>query len=155
MKRSLLVLSLSAALLLAGCGTTMPQRPLPEKSVPADISQADIREAVLKAVGMRKWMLVSEKPGLITVAYPSGAKAAKFQATYNVKYDADSYEVTYVSSYGLDERVGCNDPKATTKNTWRDVPCVHRKVFLWMRNLSKDIDQILIRKASSKNAPAK
>ena len=155
MQKTLLALGLSAALLLAGCGTTMPQRPLPEKSVPANISQADIRDAVIQAVSMRNWKLVSEKPGLVTVAYPSGAKAAKFQATYNVKYDADSYEITYVSSYGLDERVGCNDPKATTKNNWRDVPCYHRNVNRWMVNLSYDIDRILSRTAATKNSPLK
>lgn len=121
----------------------------------AELFKASPRAAVLQAAQLRQFKIVSEKPGLMTVAYPMGAKAEKFLATYNVKYDADSFEVVYVSSYGLGDRVGCNDPKAMTKNNWRDVPCYHRNVGRWMTNLAYDIDRLLARKAATTDAPAK
>lgn len=143
MKRSLLALSLSSALLLAGCGATVPILQQPAQQVSAPVDANVIHEAILKASTLRHWKLVADKPGVVTLAYPSGPKAEHFQSTYNIEYDAHTYRIKYISSYGLDENIGCPSAQDRASST-----CAHRNVNNWQIKLGRDIARVLDQRAA-------
>lgn len=129
-----------ASMLLTGCGTTTPVVNPPEQSAPAQVSSTKMHQAIMRAAQLRKWRIVNDEPGVVTLAYPGSAKAVHFEAIVKVTYDARRYKVSYVSSRGLDERKGCVNPEMTGRNKFDDKAlCVHRNVNRWMNNLSADI----------------
>lgn len=129
-----------ASILLTGCVTTAPVVNPPEQSAPAQVSSTKMHQAIMRAAQLRKWRIVSDEPGVVTLAYPGSAKAVHFEAIVKVTYDARQYKVSYVSSRGLDERKGCVNPEIKGRNKFDDnALCVHRNVNRWMNNLSADI----------------
>ena len=71
-------------------------------------SDARIHEAIKQAAQMRKWGIVSDKPGKVLLVYPTNNRSLHYQATVSVTYGKGSYKVEYVKSRGLDEkRNGC------------------------------------------------
>lgn len=103
-----------------------------------------MHDAIIRAAQMRKWRIVSDEPGLVTLAYPGSAKAIHFEATVKVAYDSRHYKISYVSSRGLGEKKGCVNPQLEGHNKYDDnAVCVHRNVNRWMNNLSTDILKIL------------
>ena len=132
--------ALSACVMLTACVTTAPLVNPREQTVSFQTTQDKMRSAILDAAKTRKWRVVHDEPGAMTLAYPGTAKAVHFEAIVKVDYDADSYQVSYVSSRGLDERQGCVNPKLSGKNKFdENIICVHRNVNRWMNNLSADI----------------
>ena len=77
------------------------------------------------------------------LAYPSGPKAEHFQATYNIEYDAHTYRIKYISSYGLDENIGCPSAQDRASST-----CAHRNVNNWQIKLGRDIARVLDQRAA-------
>ena len=141
-KTAACALTLSACVLLTACMTTSPLVNPREQTVPHQVTQNKMHSAVLDAAQLRKWRVVSDKPGVMTLAYPGSAKAVHFEAIVKVTYDNDSYQVSYVSSRGLDEKKGCRN----SQNKYdEDLICVHRNVNRWMNNLSADIMNSLYR----------
>lgn len=96
--------ALASSLLLTGCGVTTPLVNPQEQSAPAQITQSQMHNAIIRAAQLRKWRIVSDQPGVVTLAYPGSAKAIHFEAIVKVTYDARRYKVSYVSSRGLDEK---------------------------------------------------
>ncbi len=134
-RSSLLTLAVASPLILAGCGTTVPVRTMSQGYVTEGTPVATVHEAVLRAAELRYWRIVSDDPGVMTLAYPAGPKAQQFEAIVRVDYDARNFRVEYVSSRGLNEERGCGKDK--------DVVCAHRNVNNWMINLDKDIRRFL------------
>ena len=134
-RSSLLALAVASPLILAGCGTTVPVRTMSQGYVTEGTPVATVHEAVLRAAELRYWRIVSDDPGVMTLAYPAGPKAQQFEAIVRVDYDARNFRVEYVSSRGLNEERGCGKDK--------DVVCSHRNVNNWMINLDKDIRRFL------------
>lgn len=128
------------ALVLAGgvSAATLITPEMPSVFVP-EISKSAAHDAIVKAAEMRKWRIVEDKSGLMSLAYPgSGPRAEKHELIVQVKYDGKTYSVKYVKSRGLDEDHACYAAKKT------DDPndfCIHRNVPKWMRNLVIDIQR--------------
>ncbi len=135
-RSALLGLALASALILAGCGATVPVRTMSQGYVTEGTPVATVHEAVLRVAELRYWRVVSDDPGVVTLAYPAGPKAQQFEAIVRVNYDARNFRVEYVSSRGLNEGHNCTKDK--------DVVCAHRNVNNWMINLDKDIRRFLV-----------
>lgn len=125
-KLSLLLTAAASSLLLLGCGATVITN-VPQQQVSAQSASA-MRSAIRTAATDRRFRIVSDKPGVMRLAYPNTAKSAQFEALFDVKYSASGFSVSYVSSRGLDEKP-CNDGQV----------CGHRNINKWMRTLSGDI----------------
>ena len=137
-RKSLVAASLAAALLLSGCGTTTPLKNPEPTTITVEATPANVRDAIIDSAYSRNWRIVNQRSGEVQLAYPSGAKAQHFEAIVKVTYSADQYAISYMSSRGLDERIGCGSHE--------DVTCLHRNVNRWMNNLNKDILSRLYRK---------
>ena len=111
--RLLCAAALTSAFLLTGCGTTTPVVNPGQQYAPTQVNAKQMHEAIVMAAHQRKWRILSDKPGEMLRAYPGSAKATKFEARVKVDYTAKDYQVSYVSSRGLDERKGCVNTKAT------------------------------------------
>lgn len=72
--------ALASSLLLTGCGVTTPLVNPQEQSAPAQITQSQMHNAIIRAAQLRKWRIVSDQPGVVTLAYPGSAKAIHFEA---------------------------------------------------------------------------
>lgn len=130
----------AGALVLAGCGASVPVRTMPLEYLPTGHQVADVHNAVLQAAKLRHWRVVRDEPGVVTLAYPSGKKALSFEATFRVTYDDRNFRVEYLSSRGLNEKKGCVDGS----NGFReDIVCAHRNINNWMINLDRDIRRFL------------
>ena len=132
--------AIAASVLLSGCAVPTPVvNPRPQE-VTAQISAQTMHDAIVKAAQQRKWRIVSDEPSRMTLAYPGTAKAVHFEAIVRVDYTAKDYRISYVSSRGLDERMGCVNPKIQGGNSYdENALCAHRNVNRWMNNLSAHI----------------
>ena len=128
----------AARLLLTGCSTLAPiEEPVPVQA-PAGTSAADMRTAIRQAASTLRFRFVSETDHAVRLSYPSHPeKREKFHADFEVRYDAEHFEVHYLTSDGLGEQMGCRNAPADR--------CVHHNVMRWMRNLSYKIDGCLAR----------
>lgn len=129
----LLAGALACTAILAGCSTSRPLFVPPEQNMAASLPTSEVRSAIITAALSRQWRIVSEEPGVITLAYPSNARSAKYELTVVVHHADKSYKIDYARSRGLDEKVNC---EGTT-------PCVHRNVNRWIANLNQDIKREL------------
>ena len=135
-----------SCLLLTGCGVTTPLVNPQEQNAPVQITQSQMHNAIIYAAQLRKWRIVSDQPGVVTLAYPGSAKAIHFEAIVKVTYNALRYKVSYVSSRGLNEKKGCMNSELKGKNKYdENAICVHRNVNRWMNNLNADILDALYR----------
>lgn len=125
-KLSLLLAAAASSMLLLGCGATVITN-VPQQQASASSASA-MRDAIRTAAVDRRFRIVSDKPGVMRLAYPNSAKAMKFEAIFDVKYSAEGFAVEYVSSRGLDEKP-CGE----------NAVCGHRNINKWMRTLSGDI----------------
>lgn len=140
LRLSMLALASAGAILLAGCASSVPVQTMPQEFVATDVNSGEIHNAVLQAAKLRHWRVVRDEPGAVTLAYPTGKKAAAFEATVRVTYDDKTFQVAYLSSRGLNEKKGCYDGS----NGFReDIVCAHRNVNNWMINLDRDIRRFL------------
>lgn len=130
-RKGLVAAGLAAALFLTGCGTTTPLRNPEPTMITVQATPANVRDAIIESAYARKWRIVNQRSGEIQLAYPDNAKSLQFEALVKVTYSADQYAISYISSRGLDERIGCGSHEGVT--------CLHRNVNRWMNNLNKDI----------------
>ena len=94
------------------------------------IGQTQALNAVKNAAQLRKFRVVSTHGNVVKLAYPSGPRAQKFEAQFDVVYEGSKIAVKYASSRGLDAGPCQNDAKQI---------CLHRNVNKWMANLASDI----------------
>lgn len=131
----------AGALACALTGTVLAAGPLRPVDNPAPIAargigQTQALKAVKNAAHLRKFRLVSTHGNVVKLAYPSGPRAQKFEAQFDVIYEGSKIAVKYASSRGLDAGPCQNDAKQI---------CLHRNVNKWMANLASDITRELSR----------
>ncbi len=117
------ILALSAAVLvLAGC-TLAPLKPAAPISVPAQLSQTQVRNAIITSLTGRGWTIDHSGNGNIL----STLNLRGHSATIRVNYDRSTVTITYVSSSDLEYRL--KDGK----------PYIHRNYNGWIGYLQQDI----------------
>ena len=129
MKRlSATLASLALALTLAGC--VAPVQEMPRQQVSA--SAHAIHEAVISVAHARRFDIVKDVPGTVTLSYPprSSRRNATYRVTYAVHYRPGSYQVEYVDSRGLDVQ-RCSQADGSV--------CGHRKIQQWQAKLQREI----------------
>lgn len=129
----------AGALACALTGTVLAAGPLKPVDNPAPIAAKGIEQtqalnAVKNAAQLRKFRVVSTHGNVVKLAYPSGPRAQKFEAQFDVVYEGSKIAVKYASSRGLDAGPCQNDAKQI---------CLHRNVNKWMANLASDITKEL------------
>lgn len=117
------ILSFSAAVLvLAGC-TLAPLKPAAPISVPAQLSQTQVRNAIITSLTGRGWTIDHSGNGNVL----STLNLRGHSATIRVNYDRSTVSITYVSSSDLEYRL--KDGK----------PYIHRNYNGWIGYLEQDI----------------
>ena len=129
----LFAMPLACAAILAGCGTARPLYIPPEQPVVYNLDAKDVRAAIVAAAQAGRWRIASDQPGVMELAYPSNARAAKYEATFAVRYTDKSYKIEYVRSRGLDEKLNCEGA----------TPCLHRNASKWTTTLNRGIQRKL------------
>lgn len=124
-KTLLVVASLSLTIGSAQASRSEPMVVPPQISVEGkpNISQAALREVMIRAASRRNWQVVSDAPGEITLKQN---RQGKHEATVKIRYDATSYQISYVSSVNLNA-----DPERQR---------IHPTYNMWLRNLDSDIN---------------
>ena len=129
--------TLIALPVVSGCATNYLLTNPSQQTVGEGLTLLQMRNCVRNAAAARDWRIVSDNTGLMQLAYPANpARARKFEALIQVRYDAKSYQVSYLSSRGLGENRNC---APATKSYDPNARCIHRNVNRWMNNLNVDI----------------
>jgi outer membrane lipopolysaccharide assembly protein LptE/RlpB len=86
-------------LLLSGCGfNTAPVLQIRNAPVVTArhgaVSQSEVRDAIARALASRSWTIQEEAPGALTGQITAGGHTASVL----IRYDAQHYSITYVSS---------------------------------------------------------
>lgn len=90
-------------------------------SLPAEKMQQGIKSGG----AMRHWIVVNQNPGNTELRY---AKGSKHVITVNVSYTANTFDITYKDSSGLNYAVKDDGTRR-----------IHPRPIGWMKNLSGDI----------------
>ncbi len=101
-----------------------PQRVALAAGSGAAMSSQNVRDAIVKAGQTHGWMVQSEEPGMLTLHV---LVRGKHDVVVRIAYDAEGYQLTYVSSANLDYRM---------KN---GQPYIHSSYNRWIALLMQDI----------------
>ena len=127
MKRfATIVLTGLTALILAAC-TEAPLKPAPDMSIPAGVSQAQVKTSIEHALVGRGWTLDKVQDGDILTTLHLRDHAA----TVHITYDAKAVHIAYVSSSNLNFR---------QRGSQR---YIHRNYNGWITFLEQDIQRNL------------
>lgn len=133
LKRLTLSALLSCSLLFAGAasagGAPVPLQ-LPPPVEKHGLSAGDFQQLVKQAATLRKFRVADANGNRVRLAYPTGARSAKFEATFDVTYRDGKIWIELSSSRGLNEGPCSNGSNVT---------CIHRNVNRWMKNLAADL----------------
>lgn len=130
-KLHLLWLVVFCTFVMSGCkGAENPFHMVPIQKIETQIngkySQAQVRDAILKAGEGRKWQMKQEGNGVIRATYTRQGHTA----VVRIKYSTKSYSIDYVSSENL---------YATEDGR------IHSNYMRWIQNLNKDTQVFLSR----------
>jgi phage tail protein X len=133
MKHFALTLALTAALLHAGPTLAARVEALVEPdrvTLPTAAGQPTnvvrVREAIVQSANRYQWVIVEETPGVLVLKHDKGTK---HQAVVRISYDAQGYQLRYVSSMNLNHQG--EGPGAQ----------IHPTYNRWVRNLQLGIAQ--------------
>lgn len=107
---------------LAGCARTAPIEQV-NAIVSAGHTEAQVKDAIIKAGAQRQWIMSDAGPGVIKGKLQNRDHVADIK----INYSATSYSIVYVSSINL---------MATNGK-------IHRNYNRWVHNLDKDIQVTL------------
>ena len=113
---------LAAAIVLAGCSTTLPVRNVadaPVQSNLARVTQDDVQRAILRAGAQYGWQMTPKQPGLIE----GTLNLRRHMAKVNIRFDEKTYSITYADSVEL-QYDGAN---------------IHKNYNGWIQNLDNAI----------------
>jgi hypothetical protein len=113
-----LLIAFSVAVALVGCARTAPVDNV-HSTVSAGHSEAQVRNAILKAGAQRQWIMNDVGPGVIKARQQNRNHSAEVRITYS----ATAYSIDYDSSQNLLASQGK----------------IHKNYNRWVRNLDKDI----------------
>lgn len=100
-------------------------QPIP---VPANVSQAQVKQVIGMALGSRGWRIAKDVPGEIDAVYDP----RDFSVTIAVHYNAQQIQINYVTS---------NNLRYEVKN---GVRYIHTNYASWIKNLVTDISNGLM-----------
>lgn len=103
---------------LAGCARTAPIEQV-NAIVSAGHTEAQVKDAIIKAGAQRQWIMSDAGPGVIKGKLQNRDHVADIK----INYSATSYSIVYVSSINL---MAANGK-------------IHRNYNRWVHNLDKDI----------------
>ncbi|MFP8564150.1 hypothetical protein [Klebsiella sp. 1SOBk5mer] len=107
---------------LAGCARTAPIEQV-NAIVSAGHTEAQVKDAIIKAGAQRQWIMSDAGPGVIKGKLQNRDHVADIK----INYSATSYSIVYVSSINLMASNGK----------------IHRNYNRWVHNLDKDIQVTL------------
>ncbi|PLC73172.1 LptM family lipoprotein [Klebsiella quasipneumoniae] len=107
---------------LAGCARTAPIEQV-NAIVSAGHTEAQVKDAIIKAGAQRQWIMSDAGPGAIKGKLQNRDHVADIK----INYSATSYSIVYVSSINL---MAANGK-------------IHRNYNRWVHNLDKDIQVTL------------
>lgn len=107
---------------LAGCARTAPIEQV-NAIVSAGHTEAQVKDAIIKAGAQRQWIMSDAGPGVIKGKWQNRDHVADIK----INYSATSYSIVYVSSINL---MAANGK-------------IHRNYNRWVHNLDKDIQVTL------------
>lgn len=107
---------------LAGCARTAPIEQV-NAIVSAGHTEAQVKDAIIKAGAQRQWIMSDASPGVIKGKLQNRDHVADIK----INYSATSYSIVYVSSINL---MAANGK-------------IHRNYNRWVHNLDKDIQVTL------------
>ena len=107
---------------LAGCARTAPIEQV-NAIVSAGHTEAQVKDAIIKAGAQRQWSMSDAGPGVIKGKLQNRDHVADIK----INYSATSYSIVYVSSINL---MAANGK-------------IHRNYNRWVHNLDKDIQVTL------------
>ncbi|MCS6403240.1 LptM family lipoprotein [Klebsiella quasipneumoniae] len=107
---------------LAGCARTAPIEQV-NAIVSAGHTEAQVKDAIIKAGAPRQWIMSDAGPGVIKGKLQNRDHVADIK----INYSATSYSIVYVSSINL---MAANGK-------------IHRNYNRWVHNLDKDIQVTL------------
>ncbi|HDG7845213.1 LptM family lipoprotein [Klebsiella quasipneumoniae] len=107
---------------LAGCARTAPIEKV-NAIVSAGHTEAQVKDAIIKAGAQRQWIMSDAGPGVIKGKLQNRDHVADIK----INYSATSYSIVYVSSINL---MAANGK-------------IHRNYNRWVHNLDKDIQVTL------------
>ena len=107
---------------LAGCARTAPIEQV-NAIVSAGHTEAQVKDAIIKAGAQRQWIMSDAGPGVIKGKLQNRDHVADIK----INYSATSYSIVYVSSINL---MAANGK-------------IHRNYNRWVQNLDKDIQVTL------------
>lgn len=103
---------------LAGCARTAPVENI-HTTVSAGHTDAQVKNAILKAGVQRQWIMNEAGPGVITARQQTRNHTAEVR----INYSATSYSITYANSLNLKASGGK----------------IHKAYNSWVHNLDRDI----------------
>ena len=103
---------------LAGCAHTAPIEQI-HTTVSAGHTEAEVKNAIIKAGAQREWIMSDAGPGVINARQQIRDHIAEIK----INYSATSYSINYASSINLMASGGK----------------IHRNYNRWVHNLDKDI----------------
>lgn len=147
-RRRFLATTLAAATLTLAAAPALAARPavaiVPHDNIPVVTTAAHppvdaVKNAIIRAGGQHDWTIRPESPGVLSASLNV---RNKHFAVVTIKYNADSYSITYRESTNLEYRLsdgrGPADPPAGT-------PMIHPNYNRWVENLIRDINAELRR----------
>ena len=120
-----LALCLLPPAVLARSTTLVEPNPV---TISCSLSAEKMKEGIERGGAMRRWMIVGQSPGNTQLRYVKGHN--KHVITVNVSYTANTFDVTYKDSSGLNYAV---EDDGTRR--------IHPNSVAWMQNLSSDIQR--------------
>lgn len=110
-------------LLLASCARQQPVLNLQNQSIQAELTNSQIKKAILQGGATRGWQMREIKPGLIRGTVDRSGHHAEIEIPYSNK----SYSINYVSSTNLMAKDGS----------------IHRNYNKWVKLLDEAIQKAL------------
>ncbi len=122
----LIICFITLSLALVACARTAPVNNVSAAPVNAEVSQQDVRRAIIRAGSRRGWRMREEGSGHLV----GRLELRDHVAEVDIFYDADSYDIEYRSSEELNY-----DPDAGT---------IHSNYNGWIQNLDRDIQNEIL-----------
>ena len=133
--RTLAMIGTIGILTLTGCRSKpmMIQEPMPFM-VTHPISENVAREAIINAAINKKWQLLENTAGQVTLCYPHQMhpRYQAYHAVVRVEYDSKTYRIVYVRDKGL---------KKGNCSIFTDKQCIHRTYNRWVASLDLQIQK--------------
>ena len=111
------------AFILSSCAHKSESVETPTGFIPQSLTDADIKEAIIRACGEYNWVIEQKTDGLIRARQTT----KKYFATVDIKYNKDTYSVNLVDASGMLYNKSNNE--------------IHGHYNFWARNLAREIDK--------------